>query len=147
MKCMFLALILLFILSGCSAKTKKVDQLHTLRTFAPQENISEEKDTIKEEKRGIIKSAPSADQAKVAYIFTFDSTADVVEYVLSVENKSETFAYDETRVLFRSANMFDVEWGDGGTLMVSLDEKESKVPAPIEKDGVLIMFGQVSSVQ
>lgn len=147
MKWVCIIAMILLLLCGCTAKTDQTVTSNELRTFSPL--VSEESDVVpsKTEKRGIIKSVTSPDKTKIAYIFTFDATADVVEYVLSVKSKSETFTYDETQVAFRSTLLFDVEWGDDATLMVSLDEMESKVPTPIEQNGVMIMFGQVSSIQ
>jgi len=138
-------LIILMILGGCTAKSEKTEETVLLRNFAPSGEPVPTELPEKTEKRGIIKSIPSSDKKKVAYIFTFDATAESVEYALSVQNKSETFTYDESKVLFRSNWLFNIEWGDDTTLMASLDEKETQIPAPLESDGVMVMFGQVLS--
>ena len=70
----------------------------------------------------------------------------VTEYALAILDKNETFSYNESDVIYRSAYLFDVEWGDDATLMVSLSEKDSNEPELMEIEGVVVMFGRVSSV-
>lgn len=131
-----------FCLFGCSAPAQVPVDSESVRTFAPEDAASPSPET---EKRGILQSLTSPGSMHCAYVFTYNAAAEPVEYCLAVLNKNEMFDYDEADVIYRSNFLFDIEWGDDATLMVSLNEKETAEPAPLEAEGVMVMFGKVSA--
>ena len=143
-------MLLLFVLCGvvgCAPKQDSLLPAHSadaVRTFAPSASASA---THAPAKKGILQSLPSPSGDKTAYIFTMDATADQVVYELTILDKSTPFNYEEGTVLYASPLLFDIEWGDDTTLMVSLNEKETNDPTPLTDNGVMVMFGRVSTTE
>ena len=130
-----LLLLVLFGTAGCVSRNDSLLPGHSadaVRTFA---------------KKGILQSLPSPSGDKTAYIFTMNATAEQVVYELTILDKSTPFNYEESAVLYASPLLFDIEWGDDTTLMVSLNEKETNDPTPVTSDGVMVMFGRVSTAK
>ncbi len=146
----FTIILMIFLVTGCSAAlstTKELADANSVRTFAPSDEPSVTvKPTGEAGKRGILKTLTSSGAGKCAYVFTNDTSAEPVEYALAILDKNETFSYNELDVIYRSTYLFEVEWGDDATLMVSLNEKDENEPGTMEAEGISVMFGRVSSV-
>lgn len=144
-------LLILCCLSGCTVvidtPSPSQNAGETVRTFSPSDAPSATQNISAQEKRGILKSLSSPGGGKIAYIFTENASAEPVEYALTILNKGEQLHYDASESIFRSTLLFDMEWGDDATLMVSLNEKESDDPEPMTVEGVMVMFGRTSSVE
>ena len=142
-----LLLLVLFGTAGCASRNDSLLPGHSadaVRTFAPSASASA---TSAPAKKGILQSLPSPSGDKTAYIFTMNATAEQVVYELTILDKSTPFNYEESAVLYASPLLFDIEWGDDTTLMVSLNEKEANDPTPVTSDGVMVMFGRVSTAK
>ncbi len=141
---LFCIVISTFSLSGCFFVKESTSE-EVVRTFEPSNVLQIAQEEVKgQEKRGILFRTVSPGKTKCAYLFTFDASAEPVEYSLAILDKNQPFNYLVSDVIYTSENLFEIEWGDDATLMVSLHEKELKVPAPLESDEVMVMFGQVS---
>lgn len=143
----FCLFICLFCMTGCMAEQNRLPAERTheaVRTFAPDDAPTA---TAIPEKRGILQSLSSPSGLKTAYIYTLNAAADTVEYELKILDAEEPFTYEQGTVLYRSSFLFDIEWGDETSLMVSLNEKETADPAPVTEQGVMVMFGRISTAQ
>lgn len=144
-------LLILCCLSGCAVvidtPSPPQNTGETVRTFSPSDAPASTQNVGVQEKRGILKSLSSPGGGKMAYIFTENASADPVEYALIILNEGEQLRYDASESIFRSTQLFDMEWGDNATLMVSLSEKEIDDPEPVMVEGVMVMFGRTSSVE
>lgn len=141
---LFFVLFLLFGLSACAFTQEDSATGELVRTFTPAANSTYEAEKpAGREKRGIIKSADSPGGSKCAYIFTPDATADVVEYALAVKEPNVSLSYEDEEIIYSSNYLFDFEWGDDETLMVSLNEQDINKPETKAVNGVMVMFGRV----